>query len=162
MDKKEIIANLLKNGGEKVENLKVKNITITPKDNYTRVSLTIDKPIKGIVATDNGSYEVGETNIVYSSLYAIVSLLKDDENVSFAANHINEHPDALSVILSRATVNVIIEPVTAGQEYVNPWSNSGNKTIFEHDTFIYHIIDIKLSDFAIRKADKLADSLLGI
>lgn len=162
MDKKEIIAQLLKNGGVKVNDLKVKNVTVKPQENYVRLGLTLDKAVPAMVTEDNGvTYKEGESNVIFVSLYSITSQLKDNDDVSFAVNHLIKHPDSMSVVLSRANIDAILEKVVAGQEYHNPWSESTNATVFDHDTFIPHVIDIKLSDFAIRKIDKLADNLLG-
>ena len=88
--------------------------------------------------------------------------MKDNDDAAFAANHLVEHPEAINVILSRDTIDILQEPVSAGQEYKNPWSNNVTEaTVFEHDTIINHLIDIKLSDFAIKKLDVLADKMLG-
>lgn len=163
MEKKDIIAELLKNGATSTKNLKVKNVTVTRLENYVRLGITIDKPVKGMITKDNGAtYEEGETNVIFVSLYSITSLLKDDDNAAFAANHLVEHPDSMSVILSRASIDIIQENVVAGQEYKNPWSNNAEATVFDHDTIITHVVKIELSDFAIRKLDKLADKLLDI
>ena len=163
MEKKEIIAELLKNGGKSVKDLKVKNVTVTRCENYVRLGITLDKPVAGMVTKDNGvTYEEGETNVIFVSLYSITSLLKDDDNAAFAANHLVEHPDSMSIVLSRATLNIIQETVEAGTEYKNPWSDNAEATVFDHKTIITHVIEINLSDFAIRKLDRLADSLLGI
>lgn len=163
MEKKEVIAELLKNGGKSVKDLKVKNVTVTRCENYVRLGITLDKPVTGMVTKDNGvTYEEGETNIIFVSLYSITSLLKDDDNAAFAANHLVEHPDSMSIVLSRATLDIIQETVEAGAEYKNPWSNNAEATVFDHKTIITHVINVTLSDFAIRKLDRLADSLLGI
>lgn len=163
MEKKEIISNLLKNGGVQVKDLKVKNVTVTNCENYVRLGLTLNTPVKGIVSKDNGvTYEEGETNVIFVSLYGITSLLKDNDDVAFAVNHLVSHPEAMSVVLSRATITIIQEPVAEGQEYRNPWSTNAEATVFDHATIINHVTDIQLSDFAIRKMDRLADSLLGI
>ena len=163
MERKEIIAELLKNGGKSVKDLKVKNVTVTRCENYVRLGITLDKPVTGMVTKDNGvTYEEGETNVIFVSLYSITSLLKDDDNAAFAANHLVEHPDSMSIVLSRATLNIIQETVEAGTEYKNPWSDNAEATIFDHKTIITHVTDVTLSDFAIRKLDRLADSLLGI
>ena len=163
MEKKEIIAELLKNGGKSVKDLKVKNVTVTRCENYVRLGITLDKPVAGMVTKDNCvTYEEGETNVIFVSLYSITSLLKDDDNAAFAANYLIEHPDSMSIVLSRATLNIIQETVEAGAEYKNPWSNNAEATIFDHKTIITHVTDVTLSDFAIRKLDRLADSLLGI
>ena len=163
MEKKEIIAELLKNGGVSVKDLKVKNVTVTRCENYVRLGITLDRPVKGMVTKDNGvTYEEGETNVIFVSLYSITSLLKDDDDAAFAANHLVEHPDAMSIVLSRASLNIIQETVEAGTEYKNPWSTNAEATVFDHRTIITHVTDVTLSDFAVRKLDKLADSLLGI
>ena len=163
MEKKEVIAKLLKNGGMQVKDLKVKNVTVTNCENYTRLALTLNTPVKGMVTKDNGvTYEEGKTNVIFVSLYSVTSLLKDNDDVAFAVNHLVAHPDAMSIVLSRASITIIQEPVDEGQEYRNPWSENAEATVFDHKTIINHITDITLSDFAIRKMDRLADSLLGI
>lgn len=163
MEKKEIIAELLKNGGKSVKDLKVKNVTVTRCENYVRLGITLDKPVKGMVTKDNSvTYEEGETNVIFVSLYSITSLLKDDDDAAFAANHLVEHPDAMSIVLSRASLNIIQETVEPGTEYKNPWSTNAEAIVFDHRTIINHVTDVKLSEFAIRKLDRLADSLLGI
>lgn len=163
MERKEIIKNLVDNGAELVKNLKVKNVTVTPLDNYVRVALTLDKPVKGMITKDNGvTYEEGETNVIFVSLYSITSLLRDNDDVSFSVNHLVKNPDSMSIVLNKGTINILQEKVGKGQEYKNPWSENADTTIFDHDTFINHIVDITLSEFAIRKIDKLADKLLGI
>lgn len=163
MERKEIISELLKNGGKSVKDLKVKNVNVTRCENYVRLGITLDKPVMGMVTKDNGTtYEEGETNVIFVSLYSITSLLKDNDDAAFAANHLVEHPDAMSIVLSRASINIIQEVVEAGTEYKNPWSTNAEATVFDHKTIITHVTDITLSEFAIRKLDKLADNLLGI
>lgn len=161
MEKKEVIANLIKNGAEPIKGLNVKNVTITPCENYVRLGITLSSPVKGMVSEDGVNYEEGTTNIIFVSLYSITSLLKDNDEAAFAVNHFLKHPESMSVVLSRATIDILQEPVVSGQEYKNPWSDSADATVFDHDTIINHVTDIKLSDFAIRKIDKLADALLG-
>ena len=163
MEKKEVIANLLKNGGKVVKDITVKNVTVTVLENYTRLGLTIDQEVDGyIVGEDGVTYEKGKVKVIFVSLFAIASLLKEDDNAAFAANHLVNNPEAMNIILSRAKINIIQEPVTAGQEYRNPWSDNGEATVFDHDTIINHVTDITLSDFAIRKLDRLADGMLGL
>lgn len=163
MEKKEIISELLKNGGKSVKDLKVKNVTVTHCENYVRLGITLDKPVMGMVTKDNGvTYEEGETNVIFVSLYSITSLLKDNDDAAFAANHLVEHPKAMSIVLSRASLNIIQETVEAGTEYKNPWSTNAEATVFDHKTIITHVTDVNLSDFAVRKLDTLANSLLGI
>lgn len=162
MEKREIINNLLKNGAKEVKSLKIKNVTVTILENYTRLGLILDKSVEGYVAKDNDTFEKGETNVIFVSAFAIASVLKDNDDTAFAANHLVENPQAMNVLLSRATIDIIQEPVTSGQEYRNPWSTNEDKaTVFDHDTIINHLTNIKLSDFGMKKLDTLADKMLG-
>ena len=163
MEKKEIIAKLMQNGAEPVKNLKVKNVTVTPQENYVRVALTLDKPVKGMVSKDQVTYEEGETNVIFVSSFSLISMLRDNDEASFAANHLLKNPDSLSVILNRATIDILQEAVVEGQEYRNPWSENTETeaTVFDHNTIINHVTDIRLSEFGIKKLDRLADKLLG-
>lgn len=81
MEKKEVIAELLKNGATRVNGLKVRNVSVTRCENYVRVGLTLDKSVKGMVTKDNGvTHEEGETNVIFVSLYGITSILKDNDS----------------------------------------------------------------------------------
>lgn len=162
MEKKEVITQLLNNGGVQYKELTVKNVNTTEEENYTRVSITLTTPVKGMVSTDGATYKEGETKVIFVSLYSITSLLKDDERIAFAVNHILKNPTSIEVILSRAKINLIQETVEAGTEYRNPWSENAKASIFDHKTIISHIIDINVSDFGLSKLDKIADKMLGI
>ena len=161
MEKKEVIAQLLKNGSKMVKDLQIKNVTVAPQENYVRLGLTLNNPVEGMVTKDNGvTYEKGETKVIFVSLFSIISLLKDNDDAAFAANHLTQHPEAMNVILSRAKIDIIQEPVVSGQKYKNPWSDNTEATVFDHDTIINHVVELKLSDFAVRKLDSLANTLL--
>lgn len=161
MEQKEVIAQLVQKGAEPVKELKVKNVTVSQQENYVRVGITLDKPVKGYISNDGITFEKGETKVIFVSLFSIISLLKDDDDAAFACNHLIKHPDGMNVVLNKATMDILQEPVVAGEEYRNPWSENAEATVFDHDTIINHIVKLKLSDFAIRKLDRLADSLLG-
>ena len=161
MEQKEVIAQLVQNGAEPVKELKVKNVTVSQQENYVRLGITLDKPVKGYISNDGITFEEGETKVIFVSLFSIISLLKDDDDAAFACNHLLKHPDGMNVVLNKATIDILQESVVAGEEYRNPWSDNAEATVFDHDTIINHITKIKLSEFAVRKLDKLADSLLG-
>jgi hypothetical protein len=164
MEKKNVIESLIKAGAKSVKNLKVKNVNVVPQENYVRVSLSVDKPIRGFVAQEDGTYKEGESKVIFVSLFSIVAQLRDDENASFAVNHILSHPEAVTVLLSGAQLNILQEDVAAGQEYKNPWSEKEDAvtTTFDHDTIINHIVDVKMNERAYKMLEKLADAMLGI
>ena len=162
MERSEIIKTLLTNGSEKVNNLKIKNVTITELEKYVRVSFTTDKKVKRYVDDSTGNFVEGESNIVVTSLFAVIATLRDNEKLSFAANHILTHPHSLELLLNQGYIDVILEPVAAGTEYKNPWSEKGDITLFTHDTIIAHVVNLVPGPMAKFGADAIAMDMLGI
>ena len=161
MKNEEIIAQLVKNGAKEVKNVTVKNVTVTPMNEYVRLGLTLDKEVDGYKAEDDGTYTPSKVKVIFVSAFTIAALLKEDDNAAFAANHLLKHPDALAMIMSRAQINILQQPVKAGEEYKNPFNDNADVTTFDHDVIINHITEIKLSDFGMKRLDKLADMMLG-
>lgn len=163
MERNEVIKYLMDKKSNQVNGLTIKNVTVTKKDDYTQVALTLKEEVEGYISKDKGiTYEKGKTNIIFTSTFALAAILKDDDDAAFAANKLVEKPDMLTVILSRAKINIIQEPVSGTEAYVNPWSSNDEATVFGHDTIINHIIELKLTDKAVAKLDRLADAILGI
>ena len=161
MKNEEIVAQLIKKGAKEIKNVTVKNVTVTPMNEYVRLGLTLDKEVDGYKAEDDGTYTPSKVKIIFVSAFTIAALLKEDDDAAFAANHLLKHPDALAMIMSRAQINILQQSVKAGEEYKNPFSDNADATAFDHDVIINHITEIKLSDFGMKRLDKLADMMLG-
>ena len=161
MKNEEIIAQLIKEGAKEVKNVTVKNVTVTPMNEYVRLGLTLDKEVDGYKAEEDGTYTPSKVKVIFVSAFTIAALLKEDDDAAFAANHLLKHPDALAMIMSRAQINILQQSVKAGEEYKNPFSDNADVTAFDHDVIINHITEIKLSDFGMKRLDKLADMMLG-
>lgn len=162
MERKNVIAQLLKEGATQVKDVRIKNVTVTPMEEYVRLGLTLDQDVDGYRANDAGDYEPAKVNVIFVSAFTIAALLKDDDNAAFAANHLIKHPDALGMILSRAKITIIQEKVATGQEYHNPFaSDDAESTTFDHDTIINHIASLELGEFGLKRLDRLADMMMG-
>ena len=161
MKNEEIVAQLIKKGAKEIKNVTVKNVTVTPMNEYVRLGLTLDKEVDGYKAEDDGTYTPSKVKIIFVSAFTIAALLKEDDDAAFAANHLLKHPDALAMIMSRAQINILQQSVKAGEEYKNPFSDNADATAFDHDVIINNITEIKLSDFGMKRLDKLADMMLG-
>ena len=104
----------------------------------------------------------GEVKVVFVSLYSLLSMLKQDEDTAFAANHVANNPKSIELILSGAKIDVVQQPVVAGEEYKNPWSDrtDAEATVFDHDTIINHVVSIEVGRFGEKALDKLMDKML--
>lgn len=160
---KDIIKKALSKGAKRINGLRVKNVNFSEEDNYTRVSFTVDKPIPGNIIQDDGSYKIGVTNTIFSSLYGIAGALKEDEELGWMANALLENPKALNLIFNGAIIDVLQQSVEAGEEYYNPFTTKDNALpqVFDHATFINNVIKFKLGKTGQRMADTLAIKMMG-
>lgn len=161
---KDIIKELMAKGCKRINDVTVKNVVVEEFDNYVRATLVTREAIDAYVSDDNGdTYHKGKSNNIFSSTFAIAGTLKENEELSWMANSIIEHPNILNLILNGSKIDVIIEEVAKGEEYINPFTTKVNPepTTFDNDTIIKYIVDIKLGKSGMRMADKLADKLMG-
>lgn len=160
----DILKKLLAEGCKRINDIRVKNVNVTEKDNYTMISLSLGTAIAGYVSKDNGvTYEKGNVNTLFTSTFAIAGAMKEDEDMAWMANAINAHPEALTLILNGGTVDIIQQEVPAGTEYVNPFTTRTDvePSVYDHDIVINYIVGFHLGKTGMRMADKLADKLLG-
>lgn len=160
----QVIKDLLANGCKRIVNMRVKSAKVTEKDNYTMVSLTLDKPISGYVSDEDGIFEKGETNVIFASTYSLAATLKESDDTAFAANTLVENPKGFEVILAGARIDIIQQEVSADELYVNPFSSRSEDEgeALGHDTIINHVISINPSSNARDLLKLMALKMMGI
>lgn len=160
----QVIKDLLANGCKRIVNMRVKSAKVTEKDNYTMVSLTLEKPITGYVSDEDGVFEKGETNVIFASTYSLAATLKESDDTAFAANTLVENPKGFEVILAGARIDVIQQEVSADELYVNPFSSRSEDEgeALGHDTIINHIVSINPSNNARDLLKLMALKMMGI
>ena len=155
-----IVADLIKKN-KLYKNYKIKSCKCTPKENYNLISFTLDKKIKGYTANDNGEFVENDVNLIFTSNFAISGAIRENENLAWLRNIITDNPRLTELLLIGATIDIIQETVVAGEEYKNPFSTYlENTTYFDHDTYINHVINIRLSKQGEKVANALMDKLL--
>lgn len=162
---KDKIRNCIADGWTKVSGLIVKNVTFEERDNYTAVMISLNKPIDGYISKDEGiTYEKGKTNVIFTSTFAIAGMLKENPDLSYLANILNENPKGLSVILNGAEISILSKEIAAGEVYVNPFTTIEEKegTSFDHDLIINHVIGCKLGKSGAKFAERAALAMLGL
>lgn len=141
-----IVQNLIKQPDNLYyRNVKVKTAKVTKKDEYFMVSLSVVKDLRAMVADENGTFVEGTRNIIFTTNYTLGGVIKNTDNISWIANRLVENADVFEAVLAGARIDIINEPIHAGDEYVNPFSSRRDGTVFEHDTFINHIVGIHVS-----------------
>lgn len=161
---REIVRELLANGARKINKLKVKNINFTEKENYTAVGITFTTKVPGFTSNDNGmTYEKGMTNTIFVSLFSLVSVIKENEDLAWMGNKLSETPNILPLIFCGAELSIMQREYAAGTEVVNPFSTRTDVVapVYDHDIIVNDVVDIELGTTGKKMADKLADKMLG-
>lgn len=160
---KQVVAELLAKGCNKIVGLRVRSSIVTPKDNYVMVSLSLERGIPGYVSDGEGVFTKGETAIVFASSYSIASVLKDNDETAWAANQLIQNPKGLEVILAGAKIDLVQEEVAADEIYKNPFSSSDvDGQSLGHDTIINHVVKIEICQKAKQMLNMLAMNMMGI
>jgi len=159
-----IIKKLLADGAKRITSVQIKNVNFTELDNYTRISFTLTSKIPGYESKDDGAtYEKSMVSTVYTSLYAIIGAMKEDEDLAWMGNTLLEKPEALNMILNGAKIDILQQEFAAGGDIVNPFSTRDDSDVrnYDHATIINNIVQFKLSTVGQKWADRLGDKLLG-
>lgn len=158
------IKKLIAAGCKRINSVRIKNVNFTEKDNYTMISFTLSTPIRGFVSNDNGvTYQEGMTNTLFTSLYAIVGAIKEDDELGWMANALLDNPQALNLIFNGGSIDILQQEIVAGEQFINPFSTRNNAAVqvYDHDVIINHIIGFKLGKTGEKMAARFADKLMG-
>ena len=156
-----VSAELKKVKANNVVTTTVRNINVKDMTTWQRVSITLNTPVKGYIADDDGNYSEGEVNVIFVSSFSVVAAFRNNPKTACAGNYIAEHPNCLQVLLSGAKIEIVQEAVTEGQEYSNPWSSNPTPTPVEHDSYYNHITDIiELNDVSVELLKELARMIM--
>lgn len=147
-DYDDIVNELIRRENVKVyKNVHVVNATITEKPNYFMISLTLDRKVRAMRAEGpDGGFVETEHNVIFSSNFALGGVVKHNRKINWLANDLVKNADAFKLIVINSTISIANEAVSAGEEYVNPFSTNGSSTVMANDTFVNHIIDIQVDD----------------
>lgn len=160
---KEAIKKLMRSGKcMRFNDIIIKDSKYEYFDKYTRVTFTVRALLPTFVS-DNGVFHEGTSNIIYTSTNALACVFKEDVMLSWMSSSIIEHPHIIPLLLNGSTIDVIVQKVAKGEEYINPFAAKENPkpTIFDDDIFVKYIVNVKLGKTGEKMAEKLAEKLMG-
>lgn len=151
----------LRKSGANAETVSVKNVNISVLDNWTRVSLTLDREVTGFISDDEGNFVKGGTTVIFVSLYTILAALKANDDTMAIANHVGQHPSALQIILSGAKIELLQQEIGANATYTNPFTEEECEHRSDHDSIFNYVASIQLSDKGRNAVEVVEMKLLG-
>lgn len=167
-DFKSVIRNLIANGATRINKVRVKNVTVDTDweekgKAFCAVNITLDREIPGYVSKDRGTtFEKGMTNVIYLTSFSIAGFLKETEDWAWLANHVVSHPECLSLILTKAELDLIQIEYPKGTEVTNPFSTNPENEgkVYDHDIITNNIVNLVLSKLGEKFAMRVADAKL--
>lgn len=152
-DRDEIIRELLASNKCKLfKGLHVKNVVAKKFDDHILLTFVVKEWIIGdVVSTEldafgNAKLTLGRTHNVQSSAFAVAGIAKDSPKGAIFAAEIVDDPTMANMLYAGGIVDVIIQYVPTGEEYVNPFSSSGRPVTFERDKMIHHITSLSFGE----------------
>lgn len=89
---------------------------------------------------------LGRTHNAVVSAYAVSAVMKDSPKTAVFAQRVAEGSDVANILFAGGTIDLLMEYIAAGEEYVNPFATAVTPTVFDRDHVIIHVLAIKLGE----------------
>lgn len=151
--REDIVAELLlRPNVKKLTGLHIRNVvTNTTKDVPFLTFVLKEFVIGDTRSTTTDAFGVpeivlGRTHNAVVSAYAVSAVMKDNPKTAVFAQRVAEGSDVANILFAGGTIDLLMEYVAAGEEYVNPFATAATPTVFDRDHVIVHVLAIKLGE----------------
>ena len=152
--REDIIKELIASGNAKrLNNLTVKNVVATEFDTHTLLTFVVKEFVIGdtrdaneVDAFGQPVVKLGKTHNVQTSSYAVAGVMKDSAKLAIFATDVVDTPQTANMLFAGAKIDVVMQYVAAGEEYVNPFASNPEPVVFERDKMIHHIVALNLGE----------------
>lgn len=151
--REEIVSELVKKPNvKKLVGLHIKNVVTNTTKDVPFLTFVLKEFIIGdtrSATTDAfGVPEIvlGRTHNAVVSAYAVSAVMKDNPKTAMFAQRVAEGADVANVLFAGGTMDILMEYVAAGEQYVNPFSRATTPTVFERDHVLIHVIGITMGE----------------
>lgn len=149
-----IIKELIASGNAKrLNNLTVKNVVATEFDTHALLTFVVKEFVIGDTRDENEVdvfgqpvVKLGKTHNVQTSSYAVAGVMKDVAKLAIFATDVVDTPQVANILFAGAKIDVVMQFVAAGEEYVNPFASNPEPVVFERDKMIHHIVKLELGE----------------
>ena len=152
--REDIIKELIASGNAKrLNNLTVKNVVATEFDTHALLTFVVKEFVIGdtrdaneVDAFGQPVVKLGKTHNVQTSSYAVAGVMKDAAKLAIFATDVVDTPQVANMLFVGAKIDVVMQFVAAGEEYVNPFASNPEPVVFERDKMIHHIVKLELGE----------------
>ena len=72
--------------------------------------------------------------------------MKDSAKLAIFATDVVDTPQVANMLFAGAKIDVVMQFVAAGEEYVNLFASNPEPVVFERDKMIHHIVALNLGE----------------
>lgn len=152
-DRDEIIKELIASGtAKRINGLTVRNVVAKEFDTHALLTFVVKEYVIGDVrsaeedAFGQPIISLGKTHNVQTSSYAVAGVMKDSPKMAVFASDVISNPNVANMLFAGAKIDVLMQFVAAGEEYVNPFASNAEPTTFERDKMIHHVVRLELGE----------------
>lgn len=152
-DRDEVIKELIASGNaRRINDLTVRNVVAKEFDTHALLTFVVKEYVIGDTRTEEVDafgqpiISLGKTHNVQTSSYAVAGVMKDSPKMAIFAADVVNNPNLANMLFAGAKVDVIMQFVAAGEEYVNPFASNAEPTTFDRDKMIHHIVRLELGE----------------
>ena len=151
--REDIVAELLQSPRvKKLSGLHIRNVVTNTSKDVPFLTFVLKEFVIGDTrgaSTDAfGVPEIvlGKTHNAVVSAYAVSSVMKDSPKTAVFAQRVAEGANVANVLFAGGTIDLLLEYVAAGEEYVNPFATASTPTVFDRDHVIVHVLALNLGE----------------
>ena len=151
--REDIVAELLlRPNVKKLSGLHIRNVVTNTTKDVPFLTFVLKEWIIGDTrGTSTDAFGIpeivlGRTHNAVVSAYAVSSVMKDSPKTAVFAQRVAEGSDVANVLFAGGTIDLLMEYVAAGEEYVNPFSTTATPTTFERDHVLIHVLALNLGE----------------
>lgn len=150
--KKEIVEQMLKEGATEFTRTITAISTYKDEKGRNKFCISLDKPVAGYKADDNGDFEEGEVYTIHVFVSNFVAIMAETDGMNRLSGHIKRNPEDANLIFPGVKVKGLCEPVQKSNpddpedRYTNPWVDDAEPTLVKHDNIFHHLVSMMPSD----------------
>ena len=143
---------LLRPNVKKLTGLHIRNVVTNTTKDVPFLTFVLKEFIigdtRGATTDAFGVPEVvlGKTHNAVVSAYAVSAIMKDSPKTAIFAQRVAEGSDVANILFAGGTIDLLLEYVAAGEEYVNPFAAAGTPTVFDRDHVLIHVLALSLGE----------------
>lgn len=152
--REDIIREIVASGkGKLLKALTVKNVVSHEYDTHTLLTFVIHEFIIGDTRDINETtaygtpvVKLGRTHNVQTSSFAVAGVMKDSPKLAIFATEVVDQPQVANMLFAGARIDVLLQYVPAGEEYINPFASNTSPVVFERDKMIHHVVSLSMGE----------------